>query len=202
MSASADAASTERSPLIPRGATPQDAEQQQQIQSWPPAGDTKSECRSLWQLFWPIWTTQLLDNVILINNVVVVGHLGVSELAAMQLSTSSVSVLGMSVLFGLNTALDTLANQGWTGSSPKVIGLHAQRQAVLASVILVPQLLLLWNSKPILLLLRQDPHVADLASRCLRVQSFFLPFMAIQDICNRWLAAQGRVKIATGVLAG
>lgn len=152
--------------------------------AWPAAGDTRSEVRTLWSLYWPLWVTQLLDNAILIANVVFVGHLGVFELAAIQLSTSSVSVLGMSVIFGINCALDTLCNQAWTSENPKLVGLYAQKQLVIVSAILAPILILLFNAKPVLLLLRQDPEVAHLAAKCLKVHSLFLPFMVRLPIAS------------------
>lgn len=120
----------------------------------------------------------------------------------MQLSTSTVSVLGMSVIYGLNSALDTLTSQGWTSDSPKQIGLHAQRQLLISGMILIPILILLWNARPVLLLLRQDPEVADIASRVLKIHGLFLVPFAVHDVTQRWLAAQSRVRIATGVLLG
>lgn len=108
----------------------------------------------------------------------------------------------MSVLFGLNSALDTLTSQGWTSDHPKQIGLHAQRQLFISGLVLIPQLLLLWNAKPILLMLRQDPEVAHIASRVLKVHGLFLVPFTIHDVTQRWLAAQSRVRIATGVLMG
>lgn len=69
--------STERTSLLSTHPTASYETQQGPV-SWPPAGGVKEESKVLWSLYWPLWTTQILDNLILIANVVVVGHIGVN----------------------------------------------------------------------------------------------------------------------------
>ena len=56
---------------------------------------------------------------------------------------------------------------------------------------MVPQSLILWNSRPLLLALRQDPEVARLASDYLKVITFAFPAYAYFECIRRWLQAQG-----------
>lgn len=146
--------------------------------------------------------TQLLDTSLLVANVASVGHLGSLELAAVQLSAATLSSLGRGVFLGLHSGLDTLLTQGWTSSSPQQIGLHAQRQIVLDFLILVPQLVLFFNAEPVLRLFGQSTEVSGLAGKVLKIHCLHLPFMACTDVCNRWLAAQGRVRPATYIMTG
>lgn len=173
-----------------------------QSRKWPLADKHIRELATFFNLWWPLWLTQLLDVSMIVANVISVGHLGALQLASVQLSTATAGALGRGTLFGLNSGMDTLLTQGWTSSHPQQIGLHAQRQAVIVAIMVVLQLLLFHNAEPILLALHQNADVAHLTSKCLKIQSLFLPFMGMSDIAARWLAAQGRVGVATCVLAG
>ena len=56
---------------------------------------------------------------------------------------------------------------------------------------MVPQVIIFWNAEPLLLVLRQDPAVAKLASEYLKVLSAGLPAYAYFECIKRWLQAQG-----------
>lgn len=69
---------------------------------------------------------------------------------------------------GFCTALDTLLPQAYS-SRPKDTSLYALRTFVLLMVLLIPQVIILWNAERLLLLLHQDPRVAERAGAYLRV---------------------------------
>lgn len=70
----------------------------------------------------------------------------------------------------------------------KDTSLHALRTAVLLAGLLIPQVILFWNGEGILLLLRQDPRVAERAGVYLKVRRFdsscsFLWSVLMTDYC-------------------
>lgn len=67
-----------------------------------------------------------------------------------------------------SAALDTLANQAYSGSNPKLTSLYVQRVGVIIFVLLVPATVVLSFGERILLHLGQDPYVAALAGKALR----------------------------------
>ena len=74
------------------------------------------------------------------------------------------------------------------------------RTAIILGILLVPQILLLWNATPLLIALKQDPQVAMLSGSYLKVISLGTPGYAIFEITRRWLQAQGLMLAPTLVV--
>ncbi|KAK4705275.1 multidrug resistance protein, MATE family, partial [Phenoliferia sp. Uapishka_3] len=158
----------------------------------------------------PICGTHFLEYSLLVVTVVSVGHIGTVELAAASLASMTSNVVALSVIQGsvphpspssnpplttLNknrfcTALDTLCPQAYT-SRPKDTSLYALRTFFLLLLLIIPQIIIFWNSEVILLALKQDPRVAERASTYLKVLGFGLPGYAGFECVRRWLQSQG-----------
>lgn len=129
-----------------------------------------------------------------------VGHIGTVELAASSLASMTSNVVALSVIQGFCSALDTLCTQSYTSSRPKDTSLHALRTFVVLMMLLIPQVVVFWNGESILLLLKQDPRVAERAGAYLKVLSFGLPGYAGFECMRRFLQSQGLMTAPTIVL--
>ena len=72
------------------------------------------------------------------------------------------------IIFGPASSLDTLANQSFGSSNPKLTSLYCQRVGLLIFILLIPATIILSFGERILLSLGQDPYVAALAGKALR----------------------------------
>jgi len=126
-----------------------------------------------------------------------IGHISTTALAAVTLGTMTASVTGFSIIIGFSTALDTMLPSAWTSGTPSLVGLLTLRMTVLMAMILVVSIhkllqhlitplqpiFALWiNAESILLALRQEPEIAQLAALYLRWYSLGLPAYAANAI--------------------
>lgn len=173
------------------------------------AGDTKVEAEistvsaevlQLVRFGVPTYVTLMLEMSLFATTVVCVGHIGTKELAAASLASTTGNVIAFSWMQGMVCALDTLCAQAWT-ANPKTTSLHAFRTAVLLTIMMIPQMVAFYHARPILLFLRQDPEVAELAARYLQVLCFSLPAYAYFECMRRWLQAQGLMSVPTMIVS-
>ena len=75
------------------------------------------------------------------------------------------------IIFGPASSLDTLANQSFGSSNPKLTSLYCQRVGLLIFILLVPATIILSFGERILLSLGQDAYVASLAGKALQGES-------------------------------
>ncbi|CAE6415869.1 unnamed protein product [Rhizoctonia solani] len=111
------------------------------------------------------------------------------------------SVLGLSIMHGFASALDSLLPQAWTSDRPQNVGLWTQRMTVLMALITI--VTYSWNlvkRRAILLKLRQEPAISRLAGEYLRWFSLSLPGQAISIIMRRFYQAQGLAHIPTAIM--
>ncbi|KAG8999274.1 hypothetical protein FRB94_006259 [Tulasnella sp. JGI-2019a] len=145
----------------------------------------------------PILITQLLEYSLLIASVVSIGHLSTIELAASTLGSMTASVTGYSIVVGMASALDSLLPQAWgsPGDQKRLVGLWTLRMTVVVTVILFPVFAIWHASEDILLLLKQDPKVAELASLYLRWMSLSLPAYCFNYIVRKYYQSIGKAFI-------
>lgn len=117
----------------------------------------------------PINGTHFLEFSLNVVTVLSLGHLGTTSLAAASLASMTVNCVGLAVIQGFCTALDTLCPQAFT-SRPKDTSLYAGRNMTILMLVFVPQAIFLWNSEAVFHLLRQDPEVAQKAALYLKVR--------------------------------
>ncbi|GAA5863090.1 hypothetical protein JCM8547_002794 [Rhodosporidiobolus lusitaniae] len=151
-----------------------------------------SEAKVLTTYQIPILGTHFLEFSLTAATVLFLGHLGETELAAASLGNLTNNFLALSVIQGFCTALDTLCPQAYTSDYPKLTSTYAFRTWIVTLFVFIPQAAAFWWSEHILTKwLHQDPDVAHLASRYLRILIPSLPAYAGFEVIRRWLQAQG-----------
>jgi MATE family multidrug resistance protein len=102
-----------------------------------------SELRILLTSALPLILTSLLQFFQIGVALMFIGRIGKDELAAVSLACLTANVTGWSVFQGLASALDTLCPQAYGAGLHKLVGLHAQRMAVLLLLTAFP-IAILW----------------------------------------------------------
>ncbi|KAG6907804.1 hypothetical protein DXG01_007343 [Tephrocybe rancida] len=77
----------------------------------------------------PVLGSQILEYSMSIVNIVSIGHLSTTALAAISLGSMASAVTGFSVLNGLASGLETVLPTAFTSSEPQLVGLWTQRMA-------------------------------------------------------------------------
>ncbi|KAG6877022.1 hypothetical protein C0992_011044 [Termitomyces sp. T32_za158] len=85
------------------------------------------ELRTLPRYVWPVLGAQWLEHGMIAVNLITIGHLSTTALAAVSLGTMTANVTGSSVLQGLASGLDTVLPAAFTSPQPQLVGLWAQR---------------------------------------------------------------------------
>ena len=134
-------------------------------------------------------------------NILSLGHLGTKELGAATLSITTNNVVSLAPAIGYACALDTFCTTAFTASADKrVVGFHLQRGLLSVIIHYCMVFPFLWNIEWVLLLARQDPEVAHLCGKFMRVFVFgTLPWMMFECL-KRFLQAQGDMKTSTKLL--
>ncbi|KAL0574625.1 ethionine resistance protein, partial [Marasmius crinis-equi] len=160
-------------------------------------GPTISRSRMFWQealevskFAVPVFGLNVMEYSLVVVSVLSIGHLSTAALAAITLGEMTVNVTGLSVILGFASALDTLLPSAWTSDHPQLVGIWTQRMMVVTTVALIPIVALWLNSEAILLLLRQDPEVARLASIYIRWMCMGLPAFTFNSVSRRYFMCQ------------
>ena len=74
---------------------------------------TWPELLLMWRLAWPSGVATVLRSGTRQTTMIVVGHMGTRELGGVALGTAWVSMMGMSLVFGGFSGLDTFASQSF-----------------------------------------------------------------------------------------
>nr|QFR37243.1 MATE transporter [Cyberlindnera americana] len=159
----------------------------------------ETEIKKLLQYAIPLIVTFLLEQIFSVVCVLVVGHLGKSELAAVSLATMTSNIV-FAVFEGLATALDTLCPQAYGAGDLHGVGIHLQRCTLLSLTLFVPFGFIWWFSDVILSLLVPEKEVVQLASQFLRLMLPGAPAYIVFENLKRYLQAQGIFEAGTYVL--
>ncbi|KAI0000631.1 MATE efflux family protein [Russula compacta] len=160
----------------------------------------RDELRIQFKYTLPVFGTHLLEYSLVIASVVSIGHLSTVALAASTLGSMTASVTGYSIIHGLASTLDTMLPSAWTSSQPQLVGLWAQRMAVVTAGFLIPVYFVWFNAESILLFLHQEPEVAHLAAVYLKWSSIGLPAYAFNCISRRYFQSQGLFTVPTQIV--
>ncbi|PCH45028.1 MATE efflux protein [Wolfiporia cocos MD-104 SS10] len=166
----------------------------------PPVNMLREEMAVLAKYTLPVFGTHVLEYSLVIASVVSIGHLSTTALAASTLGSMTASVTGLSIVQGFTSTLDTMLPGAWTSSQPQLVGLWAQRMAVVMAAVLVPIILIWFSSESILLFLKQDPDVAHLAAVYLRWLTLGLPAYTFNAISRRYFQSQGLFTVPTRII--
>lgn len=157
------------------------------------------ELKMLFRYSLPLVITFVLEHFFSIVCLLVVGHMGKSELAAVSLA-SMTSTITFAVFEGIATALDTLCPQAYGAGNYELVSTHVQRCFVFSMIIYAPCALFWWKSDVALRLVISDPQVLLLTSQFLRILVAGGPAYIFFEVFKRFLQAQGIFEAGTGVL--
>lgn len=157
------------------------------------------ETKMLFRYSLPLIITFLLEHFFSIVCLLVVGHLGKNELAAVSLATM-LSTITFAVFEGIATALDTLCPQAYGAGNYEVLSLVVQRCTIFSWVIFVPCGFLWWYSGWYLKFIIDNEDVLRLTTQFLRVLIAGGPAYIFFENSKRFLQAQGIFEAGTGVL--
>uniref|UniRef100_A0A5B7AAT0 Protein DETOXIFICATION n=1 Tax=Davidia involucrata TaxID=16924 RepID=A0A5B7AAT0_DAVIN len=97
-------------------------------------------------------------------SVMFAGHLGELELAGSNLANSWSTVTGLTFMIGLSGALETLCGQGYGANLYSMLGIYLQASCMISFCFSVIISIFWFYTKPILILLHQDPQIAEMAA--------------------------------------
>lgn len=147
----------------------------------------------------PLVVTFVLEHFFLIVCLLVVGHLGKNELAAVSLA-SMTSTITFAIFEGIATALDTLCPQAYGAGNYEAVSVHVQRCTVLSLAMYVPCAVVWWYSHLFLRPVIDSDEVLALTTQFLRILTAGAPAYIFFENFKRFLQAQGIFEAGTGVL--
>ncbi|QRV78532.1 MATE efflux family protein [Ceratobasidium sp. AG-Ba] len=159
------------------------------------------EAKQLLKFAIPVFGAQILEYSLILVSAVSLGHLSTHALAASSLSSITATVTGLSLVHGFASALDSLLPQAWTSERPSDVGLWAQRMVVVEGIVMIPVIAVWLNAESILLHLKQETEIAQLAGLYLRWFTLVLPGLIVSVVTRRYLQAQGIMHAQTIVTA-
>lgn len=157
------------------------------------------ETRMLLRYSFPLIVTFILEHLFLIVCLLVVGHLGKNELAAVSLA-SMTSTITLAIFEGIATSLDTLCPQAYGAGNYELVSVHVQRCIAFSLCAYVPCALFWWYSGYILKYVIGTGKVLELTTKFLRILVAGGPAYIFFENSKRFLQAQGIFEAGTGVL--
>ncbi|KAF0712665.1 hypothetical protein As57867_004720, partial [Aphanomyces stellatus] len=158
----------------------------------------RDEAIALIQFAFPIITTLVLEFLPGAFSVAIVGHidspLRKEFVDAATLSTMFLNITGLSIGFGLSTAMDTLCSQTVGAGKLYNLGMYFQSGLIVLGSMYIPSVIMNYHAEYFLLLLHQDPTVAALAGTFSRVSVWCLPGIFLYELIKKVLQAQNIVK--------
>ncbi|KAH7293770.1 hypothetical protein KP509_28G041500 [Ceratopteris richardii] len=173
-----------------------------------------------WHFFWselklqlrlagPLITNNFLQISVQIISLVFVGHLGELALSSSSLAISMANVMGICVMTGMASGLETLCGQAIGAKQYKLVGLYLQTGIIVLSVTAVFPSFLCGYMKAILVAFGQDELISQEAGRYSRflIPSLFaqaslqplIRILQVQSIVNPLVLCSG-VAILSHVL--
>ncbi|SGZ49482.1 CIC11C00000003864 [Sungouiella intermedia] len=159
----------------------------------------KRELKMLFRYSLPLVITFVLEHFFSIVCLLVVGHLGKNELAAVSLG-SMTSTITFAIFEGIATALDTLCPQSYGAGNYEMVSTYVQRCTVFSLLMYIPCALMWWNSQLVLKYLIDSEEVLMLTTQFLRILTAGGPAYIFFECFKRFLQAQGIFEAGTGVL--
>ncbi len=160
--------------------------------------DLRLEIRRIWALAGPVILTQVATMMLGVVDTIMVGHVGVRELAAASLGhlwTFGTLIFAMGAVFGMDPLITQAA-----GARDRVrLGLTLQQGIVLALLVSIPITALWAMTRPVLVRLGQDPVLAADAAVYVRVQLPAISFFLVYTALRQYLQGRGILRPALTV---
>jgi MATE family multidrug resistance protein len=112
----------------------------------------------------PSSITLVFSMLIELVNMYFIGHKNDPiKIAGVGLGNMYVNIICQSMILGLNGAVGTLASQAYGAKNLRKVGIYLNRGRFVAIIAFIPMTLLMLNCERVLLILRQEPKVAEYA---------------------------------------
>lgn len=143
------------------------------MQRVPTASGWGPELRAMFSLAWPLVIAQLAQNALATTDVVMIGWLGPSYLAAATLATTFLMpfLIAASGIVGAVAPLVAQARGARNIKAVRRIVRQGAWAAIVMAAVLTP---LIWQIKPIYLALGQDPVATDMAEQYIQIGVWIL----------------------------
>ncbi|KAJ2470351.1 ethionine resistance protein, partial [Coemansia sp. RSA 2322] len=169
--------------------------------SVPTSDMAKQEATLLVRSSVPLALSSLLQSSFQFVNILSLGHLGATELAAAALANMTLFMIVNAPSVGLASALTTFCATAFTASPDKtLVGFHLQRGLIAVTAHFVLALPILLNLESVLVALNQDAAIAHLCSKFVRAQLAGSLIWMYFECIKQFLQAQGHMKASTYVL--
>lgn len=157
------------------------------------------EFRVLFGYSAPLIITFILEHFFSIVCLLVVGHLGKVELAAVSLATMT-STITFAIFEGTATALDTLCPRAYGAGDYELMSLRVQRCVLMSWLMFVPCAFAWWHADFFLKYIIASEEVVRLTTQFLRILIVGGPAYIFFEDGKRFLQAQGIFEAGTGIL--
>ena len=164
-------------------------------------GCTPREARNIIRIALPSTVIQVVVYSLWAQSTIVAGQfLGTTQVTGVTLGNLVGNLSGLSLVFGMLSAMETLAPQAYGAERYEEVGLLAQRAFILCCVALLPACLLWFFVEPVLLLAGQPAASAALAGVFLRIYMIQVPPLVGVEVLRRFCWAQGLVLFFVPIL--
>ena len=150
-----------------------------------------SEFLTINKLALPCAITSFGSQMLPIMSLFFTGHIGNGlylDGAALALSFSNITC--KSVAVGFSSGMDTLCSQAYGAKKYRLMGVYFQRAVIISLVSCLPILALSLNAESILIMIHQDPDVAAVAGKYLRILAIANPGIIIYFLSRKFMQAQ------------
>eukprot|EP01103_Thecamoeba_quadrilineata_P016831 TRINITY_DN5755_c0_g1_i2.p1 TRINITY_DN5755_c0_g1~~TRINITY_DN5755_c0_g1_i2.p1 ORF type:complete len:494 (-),score=33.77 TRINITY_DN5755_c0_g1_i2:37-1518(-) len=141
-------------------------------------------------LAFPVIVNNLLSTANTFITLGSIGHHSYLEFVSVGLGLIWMNMTGVSVCWGINSALDTFSSQAFGAGNSQKVGLLIQRAIVLNACLYLVITLIWFNTESIFLVLQQDPQVSQLCGHLMKVLSCGFWIYFLFETLRRWLQAQ------------
>ena len=156
--------------------------------------ELKSEIAALGKQSIPVAATYFLGYANQLISQGAVGHTSSTHLAAAALGNMYANAFGFSILYGLSSAVDTLASQAVGARNYRRVPEVAQRGLAIMTLLSIPIACALYFSGAVLGHLGQDPETARDAGLFTRGLILGLPAVVTADILRKQLLSIGDMR--------
>ncbi|CAF2034400.1 hypothetical protein HID58_031473 [Brassica napus] len=153
------------------------------------------ESSKLWEIAAPIAFNILCNYGVNSFTSIFVGHIGDLELSAVAISLSVVSNFSFGFLLGMASALETLCGQAFGAGQIEMLGVYMQRSWLILIGTCFCLLPLYIYATPLLILLGQEPQIAEISGKFTAQIIPQVFALAINFPTKKFLQSQSKVGI-------
>ena len=160
----------------------------------------RAELGATVRLAWPLVLTNLTMSLIGATDVLMIGWLGPSQLAAASLGFNFAMLLAIFGMGLITAASPMMASEiGRRANSVRDVRRTFRQALWLTAAISVPMMLILWHTGTMLRLLGQDAALAALAERYMRAYMWSIPVFLVMLALRNFIAALERPMWSLGI---